>query len=205
MSSYRRKIGTIKHVLMLTLFITIIGFLAFIANHDYYSDTEPASIQIAPAGETPSAITEAANETAAPQAIDPRIVGYDSSSLPFRINGDAVYEDQGDHKRLTNLDAEFKLQSGDSLFVKANEALYNQEKQQLQLNGDVNLNSNGGANLSAPLMTMNYEQKSAAGSGGVKLEDQKGEIQAQEFKAEQNYNKITFQGGRVKGVIYQDE
>lgn len=148
---------------------------------------------------------EKVSEQAAPNVLDPKLYGYDSKHLPFRIFGDAIYEEIGELRRLLNVDAEFKTVNGESIFVKSSEGLYNQEEKSLKLNGNVILENSSGSTLKAPSMELFYDEKIASGSGGVLLEDEKGQVSAENFKVEDNYNKITFSGGRVKSVIKQDE
>ena len=132
------------------------------------------------------------------QLTDARYHGVDEHGRPYTITANIARQSSPERIDLTRPAGDVSLESGTWLMVRAEQGVYLQHAQQLDLSGDVHLYRDDGTTLATDSATLDLKAGAAAGAEMVHAEGPFGTLDAQGFAVTDRGAVIQFTGpGRL--------
>lgn len=130
------------------------------------------------------------------ELIKPKFRSEDDKDQPYTIEADRAFQTQQneDFVKLENPTADLSLKDGTWLNMEANEGLYDQKKQILDLKGNVGLSNTDGYIMTTKQIYLNMEDRSADTNEAVNLNGPDAVIDASGFSADSQTSTFTFKG-----------
>ncbi len=138
--------------------------------------------------------------------VNPRYEGIDEESRPFSITADLATQpdDDTDVIELSAPKADVTLSSGDWIALSADKGRYRRHEELLDLAGQVSLFHDKGYELHTTSVTIDLEERSAAGQEPVQGHGPAGELAGQGFEVASEGRKV-FLIGQSRVVLYPTE
>lgn len=135
--------------------------------------------------------TQAKNEL-----VNPRYESMDADQQPFTVTAEKAFQDSDnpDLVKLSMPTADMKLKDGSWIAAKANDGIYQQKAEKLQLNGSVKLFHDAGYQLETEELSVNLNTREAFSGLDVRAHGPEGEINSVGLEARAADSVIIFKG-----------
>ncbi len=130
------------------------------------------------------------------ELIKPKFRSEDGKNQPYTIEADSAFQTKQneDFVKLENPTADLTLNDGTWLNLEAKEGFFNQERQILDLKGEVGLSNTDGYKMNTSQIFLNMENRSADTNEPVTLDGPDTIIDASGFSADSETSTFTFKG-----------
>ncbi len=148
----------------------------------------------------------APRQMGANELLKPKFRSEDNQDQPYTIEADRAFQTQQNENfvKLENPTADLTLKDGTWLNLEANEGFFDQEKQVLDLKGDVGLSNTDGYKMSTSQMFLNMDERSADTNEPVNLDGPDATIDAAGFSADSKTSTFTFKGP-ARMILHEDK
>ena len=142
------------------------------------------------------AISDIAQQAETLSMLNARYTGFDEERRPFTITADVASQEPGDDEKINLVlpKADITLTGGEWLAVTADRGLYERTKQQLHLEGNVNLFHDNGFEMRSEEANVDLQEGKAWGDLPVEGQGPAGTIKSRGFRVYDRGSRIFFTG-----------